>query len=818
MGGGVSLGTFCGASLAQALKLLIVYGRDREGRPYDDIVVDVFSGASAGALSLAAMLRGLLARTTEQERKAEQTLDTEFGADLAALGKKQKAQLLAAQVVWDLQKQLWSEEIKLSKLLAATPGNLRFKASILNRGAVDDIARRHLVDWNGTGIRFDQRQLLADRVLYACTLANLTPLIADARLEFPGNEVGFVGLNDGMRSHVHRDLRVFDLNFTAISSPENKRYPDRWCLYHASDPEPTMVDDLRLPKTWAQIAATAVASGGFPIAFEPVVLRRKAFEYGPRIWCPTLGRANFDGQEPHLFSYVDGGTFNNEPIREAFRLASFIDGTLRAEQPDVEIERLILFVDPFVSERLINARVPFLRRWMMEDPNVFGNLDGFDLRRAASLDRLLPHIGTLLGSLTAQGRTNEANKIFQVRNRFTLRDGIRASLDATLGTGTTAPEFKKLIEFCRDQIKRNDSDDAIPPGPGSLESELERVIHEQIETHRQSGEGNDYLPLRGGAGAFLASAEPHKMPGAELWLRLLNFVAVDLILGLEGKVTHSQLVAIAPFKDLRIVQQPDGSLLAEAAKIDLPGGRLSGFAGFMSDIPDQLDYRAANHCAEEFLVKCGRIVKTTPPPEISGLELSAEEQKVFEQDIKKGLDDLSQRCAAMVKHSHLIQIFPLLDSAVSQLIAAFVRNAVKGIDLSGARTLSVELRVIVPNERFELDGAGVGDQDCAPVEDTPGSKPTLITIADYNFDRKQWTGGFVKNGRLDIDEDGTAFLGDKDFCEIELPTEAQLGPTQFSPNATFLLTLKKEDRNTTISASRWTLGPGANPLEEELLP
>jgi len=54
MGGGVSLGTFNGAALTQTLKLAVLRGN------CTDVQVDCFSGASAGAMSLAVMLRGLV--------------------------------------------------------------------------------------------------------------------------------------------------------------------------------------------------------------------------------------------------------------------------------------------------------------------------------------------------------------------------------------------------------------------------------------------------------------------------------------------------------------------------------------------------------------------------------------------------------------------------------------------------------------------------------------------------------------------------------------------------------------------------------------
>ena len=55
MGGGVSLGSFSGAALTETIKLALLYGTDKDGNPYENVVVDVFSGASAGAMSLGVM-------------------------------------------------------------------------------------------------------------------------------------------------------------------------------------------------------------------------------------------------------------------------------------------------------------------------------------------------------------------------------------------------------------------------------------------------------------------------------------------------------------------------------------------------------------------------------------------------------------------------------------------------------------------------------------------------------------------------------------------------------------------------------------------
>src|SRR5690606_15733783 len=110
MGGGVSLGTFSGAALSEAIKLALLFGVDADGKPYDRVVIDVFSGASAGAMALAAMLRVLVHRTPEQEAAARKRLEEEFGLDLSAYPPERQADIVAAQVVQDVQERVWVEE------------------------------------------------------------------------------------------------------------------------------------------------------------------------------------------------------------------------------------------------------------------------------------------------------------------------------------------------------------------------------------------------------------------------------------------------------------------------------------------------------------------------------------------------------------------------------------------------------------------------------------------------------------------------------------------------------------------------------------
>ncbi|HSG70969.1 MAG TPA: hypothetical protein VLA12_11170, partial [Planctomycetaceae bacterium] len=87
---------------------------------------------------------------------------------------------------------------------------------------------------------------------------------------------------------------------------------------------------------WRMIADTAVTSGAFPAAFSPRVIARHRNEYGKN-WNPSLGNKE-------LFAYVDGGLFNNEPLRMAIDMARKMDG-----RNSGDAKRIFIVIDPTIS-------------------------------------------------------------------------------------------------------------------------------------------------------------------------------------------------------------------------------------------------------------------------------------------------------------------------------------------------------------------------------------------------------------------------------------------------------------------------------------
>lgn len=74
--------------------------------------------------------------------------------------------------------------------------------------------------------------------------------------------------------------------------------------------------DIQNAETWQSIIAYGISSGAFPFAFPPFELERYTWQFAPAAFSP----------DPSIYSYVDGGTFNNQPIGEAVRLSRHADG------------------------------------------------------------------------------------------------------------------------------------------------------------------------------------------------------------------------------------------------------------------------------------------------------------------------------------------------------------------------------------------------------------------------------------------------------------------------------------------------------------
>ncbi len=451
MGGGVSLGVFSGSSLTEALKLLLLFGQDKKGNPYDNIVVDGMSGASAGAIALTIMLKSLMdyksmmkiynennpENTINEASLLKEVANDYFNRKVEKIPKEKREQVIALQVAQKIQYQIWVEQLNSKSLFGEKLDsnhniNIHGSFGLLDRGLMERLAKQYLL---GGDFDFKNAQILDNkRVIFACSITNLLPIEITN-----GNGKKLTKLEENFLKSTgstnHSELRVIDFIFDKNSIDPNKHSDSRWLKFYADAIDETMDLDINKPKAWSVLVASALACGAFPVAFEPVLLKRYKKEYGNENW-PKQFKAieeeikNETGNDPikksyfnendnafidyksFNFPYMDGGTFNNEPIREAFRIASFQD----FGKNNKDFDRLVLFVDPAVrseSHRSFNVESfsPITQKNNKVSPNGEHN-------------KLINNVTGIVGILQRQGSIKEEHRIKDIKENLELRNNL----------------------------------------------------------------------------------------------------------------------------------------------------------------------------------------------------------------------------------------------------------------------------------------------------------------------------------------------------------------------------------------------------------
>ncbi len=857
MGGGVSMGTFSGVALGEALKLLLLYGGrqgDRTSR-YEKVIVDVLSGASAGAMSLLLMLRSL-ARPEPKflaELQSEDRLTAwlrEVGASPRAIKEKKTEwdQLLAAQYVQDIQKKVWMEEINIERLCGVEGEQFSTATSIFNRDALEAICAKYL-DFGDT-ISFGENGILSERVLFACSLSNLSPITHDARyMSGMANNIFKDALTDGMTSPVHKDMRVFDLRFKKPNDDEiadERLSPKRWWRYYADAGQRTATapfGELKNLSAWTRLAATAIACGCFPFAFEPVVLPRKKHEYPEKVWEAMFANYEtrfsskpFDLDKEFPFTYVDGGVFNNEPIREAYRLATFMDSQhICSGSPDDEHDRVIIFVDPITGSDRISYNLAFHADMSFRDPRWYELDNAKKLRERSSLSKLAALAPAVLTALADEGRVVEADKIDATQSKFDSRDKLRARIIMLPyeAMGHDLDDVNAdLWAFCQESLEGKFKNDLIPVGSLTVISELIRVLTEEknalasvqqtlmhcFRQHAAEREKLAYTTLSG----CLNKAQTNGAPSLQAGLaRLLFCVALDLLLDLQGKPQGQSLLAIAPW-DIDV--KTNKSL----RQIDLPGAELSAFAGFMSKKANTLSETAAVHCTRKYLYASGYLAPAHGVQKFIDLVSAMFTVECDIAAVRKEIRTRGQlfidRVSSLITSSYLMESTVILQgklrSFASRQAAIPLERWLENIPPSK----KLQLRIYVPEEGgFHLDREnflGGRLDDLNPVPDPAMGKPFLplelsFTPAKYGQPVK-WSGQFLTKDqpqRICLSKQGT--FGSTDVTPIPLPNEELVRQTEFYPG--FFLSYDLGAENETRDSDKWKIVPaGYSALETTL--
>ncbi|MEL7119003.1 MAG: patatin-like phospholipase family protein [Bacteroidota bacterium] len=538
MGGGVSLGSFSGAALTETLKKLVLHGQDANGQLYDRIVVDSMSGASAGAIALAILLRCLVDHestvdiicdkfqlienedkssfrlerndtNTKQSKedffrivkgKVESMIDEKEQEDSVTKGRTFEAeqrklvtdQLIAIEVAQILQEVLWVHEVNMRELIREYPSGdgstNQENFSLFPRDKISKLTQEYLckeIDENC----INNAKVLYERVLFACSLTNLLPTklteeVEDIKLDdYPLVRETQKALN----SKSHKELRVFDFKLCKNLGLVNE-YVDNWI--EIGPTEKGLKFSITGENAWPKIAATAIACGAFPIAFSPVILKRWKKEF-PRHSSEKKKETATDTSstitynsvwdipetQSHNFSYVDGGTFNNEPIREAFKLANYIDTNLcnnavtyvmnneHADHPDLNpFDRLVVFVDPIVDSKGLTYNMSsYSRIGYTTNERVITKVF-----TQTNLNRVVPLTARLIGMLRNQGSVKEEHKINDYLSRVRLKNVINNHIEnLTIDIDNSDEELFMIIGIMK-HLKNALKRDMIPFGTRNI--------------------------------------------------------------------------------------------------------------------------------------------------------------------------------------------------------------------------------------------------------------------------------------------------------------------------------------------------------------
>lgn len=574
MGGGVSLGSFSGGALTEALRALVMIGQDAEGNPYDRVVLDSMSGASAGAISLAAMLRELL----KEEGDTGQTGDH--------ISEQKWAQVRAIERAQKQQASLWVDLLKM-KDFCVEKTEKQQSFGLLSQEIMKQIIHDQILS-EVDQINYHKGSILGDRVLFACSLTNLQPvsLTPQDSEDFPLVKEAYKSTT----SYEHKELRVFDLRLG--NQPES--VIPNWITYD--------LEALKKAESWAEISATAVACGAFPVAFEPVVLERSHEEFS---FILSLDHANKKHPYCYLedfstfkFPYVDGGTFNNEPIREAFRLAFHLDAERRRKQPEQAFDRLIIFVDPIVSPEAPAFNISAFDPYKMQKEKV---------RKKNPMSKLFPLASTMIGMLRDEGSVKEENKIRNFTQTVQLRRSLFEYLEDIISILPSSKLEAKLWDSLKESVQRRLKRDFIPLGVSSAEEylliKLEEnyaMLSEEMPMGRGIEEKSERFAffediieglLKDKEGfhqlkALLAmikretaqeksarSVDEQDLVNMKTNLRKAFLsLLVDFALDLDGKDEKAMRVSITPIAY--------GKTAEEVKTISLPGSEMEAFTGF----------------------------------------------------------------------------------------------------------------------------------------------------------------------------------------------------------------------------------------------
>lgn len=854
MGGGVSLGTFSGSALTECIKEFIVFHPDKE------IEIDVFSGASAGAISLAVMLRIMasfedklpLLKEMDEFKDAPDIrqalldkLKEQYGHHYDTLSQRQQNQLLSAQVAQEFQKLIWCYEAEIKSLVGiySTGQNrdLTDKGSLLDRERLLDLARKTIIPvMDGIPMNHEDAPL-ADRVLFANTLTRIDPIefgsakifstfSEDEELNKKYTALFQTIAQDGTSSKTHRDVRVFDITFPVAAErsldPRKNIHPSRWLRAQVGGGKDNDIGreifDLANQEFWATVVATALACGAFPFAFEQVPLTRYDYEYGQDGIV-----VNGKSFRSYTHSYIDGGTFNNEPISEAFRLSSFIDSMNVQE----DAERYVVFVDPFLTDKSESKVKDFYRTHLLsqETNNVL---------KVPGLSKLMSFLSPMIGILRSEGSISELDKSVSVLDKFEKRKQLRAFFSQTIDFGFVSDidqisneklqdintQLDKIRKLIAEEVNLLQTRTTIPKVI-NFYTEVRKMLTDPDNRHFFSAEiiqvaRQDRLMALEGFKEFFDVDAPtplsrEKATYSIYWLKCLYFILLDITMDLIGKDDRTKLIPIGPVKFTE----------SGVEKIKLAGQPLEAFIGFFDFRRRIFDFEVGRSATRNILhtLQLGApAMVELPNASFEDITVDQELKTVLAQVLEKrvGLEmvDNIKKILNTTGRGIIDDIFDQLLSALANILGSRSGQVADKI-LAPASGLPIELKIKVPEDSYQIEDLSQGnfaeafnDRDISVTRDEHGNV-FLLTVFPYYEGHGAWQQDqFIKDNQITIKKDRRG--PDTVLSAIPLPGKEVMEEALRYPYP--ILRLDYEAFEQTGTAS-WEVEIGIIPLEQQIL-
>ncbi len=546
---------------------------------------------------------------------------------------KLKHTLISLELCQFVQEVIWVNTLSIEKLLGETL-NKSYKHSkdhsfsLLSRESLSELVMDFLAFDVKDEVEKSSRGILdEDRVIFACSLTSILPVVYYNRFNKGG--IKDQAEINSMSSKNHTELRIIDFIF---NSKAGDRTDKRWLKFknNGSNNPKEGVWNYNKEKSWTVIASTALACAAFPVAFSPVLLKRYQYEYYRDIknkrgelkdlWLERFQNIiealkegkkegditknsffGFDKTNPIDYKsfnlpYIDGGTFNNEPIKEAFKIASFQD--YQSNKPS---DRLILFVDPSVP---INPT----RSYQLNSFNGILQDDNKDKKNETYLksesSKAMSSVGDILATLKDQGSFKEDHKVGNTKEKLSLRNELFEYIDKSQITIS-----EELMTKCEGYVSNFLNKDHLSFGSRDVNSYISSRLNNselqldlsalfnklnnpdlQLNFTEQKSIPNIYSAIKN----IYNKKEIETIPGFNstgLAKELLKLI-VDVALDTFGKNSHADLISIFPKKIKDISQEENGDLnkktniigdiTEEGELVKLPGHEVEAFAGFGS--------------------------------------------------------------------------------------------------------------------------------------------------------------------------------------------------------------------------------------------